>query len=52
VPLFVLLWGNEALHTKFYLGRLKERDHFEELDIDGTTTLNEIINMMGWRGPA
>jgi hypothetical protein len=44
---FVLLWGNEGLHTEFYLGRLKERDHLEDLDVDGTTTLNEIINMMG-----
>jgi len=49
---FVLLWGSEDLHTEFYLGRLKERNQLEDLDIDGTTSLNEVINMKGWRGPA
>jgi len=34
------------------LGRLKERNQLEDLDIDGTTSLNEVINMKGWRGPA
>jgi len=47
----VLLWENEGLHTEFYVRRLKQRDHLEDLDVDGTTTLNKIVNMMGWRGP-
>jgi hypothetical protein len=44
---FILWGGDEGLHTEFCLGRLKERDNLEGLDVDGTSAVNEIINMMG-----
>jgi hypothetical protein len=28
-------WGREEVHTGFWWGNMKERDHFEDLDVDG-----------------
>jgi hypothetical protein len=39
------------MHTGFWWGNMKERDHFEDLDTDGRITLNFIQrNRVGEHG--
>jgi hypothetical protein len=33
------VWGTGEVHTGFYWGDLRERDHFEDLDVDGRILL-------------
>jgi hypothetical protein len=39
----VALWGRGEMHTEFWCGRLKERDHLEELEVDGRIILKWIL---------
>jgi hypothetical protein len=47
------VWETEEMHTEFLLGDLRERDHLEEPDIDGSFILRCIFSrngmgVMGW----
>jgi hypothetical protein len=42
------VWGTGELHTGFWWGDLRERDHSEELGIDGRTILKWIFKR--WDG--
>jgi hypothetical protein len=36
------VWGRRKMHTGFWWGNLRERDHFEDPDIDGSVILKWI----------
>ena len=38
------------MHTGFWWGEQRERDHFEDLGVDGNITLKCIIKKVGWGG--
>jgi hypothetical protein len=37
------VWGREEAHTGFWWGNLRERDHFEDIGIDGRIILRRIF---------
>jgi hypothetical protein len=37
------------MHTKFWLENMKERDHLEDLLVDGSIILKSILNKQGVR---
>jgi len=42
------VWETEEVHTEFWWGNLKEKDHFEDLGIDGRIILQWIFKK--WDG--
>jgi hypothetical protein len=44
----VFVWGRGDVHTVLWWGNLRERDHLEDLDIDGRITLKWIFKK--WEG--
>jgi hypothetical protein len=37
------LWGREEVHTGFWWGNLRERDHLEDTGVDGRIILSWIF---------
>jgi hypothetical protein len=44
------VWETGEVHTRFSWGGLRERDHFEDQDVDGKITLKWILKK--WDGQA
>jgi hypothetical protein len=44
------VWGRGELHTGFWWGDLRERDHVEDLDVDGRSILRWVLKK--WDGEA
>jgi hypothetical protein len=42
------LWGREEMNTRFWWGNQRERDHLEDLGIDGWVILKSIFRK--WDG--
>jgi hypothetical protein len=36
-------WGRWEMHTELWRGTLKERDHLEDIDVDWSVILKEIL---------
>jgi hypothetical protein len=43
------VWGRGEVHTGFWWGNLRERDHLEDLGIDERIILKSILKEAGWR---
>jgi hypothetical protein len=43
------MWGTEELHVGLWLGDLMERDHLEDLGVDGDN-IKMNLQEMQWRG--
>jgi hypothetical protein len=37
------VWGIGEVHTEFWLGNLRERDHFEDVGVDGRVIIKCIF---------
>ena len=46
------LWGRGEVYTGFWFGNLRERDHSEDIAIDGKIILKWILNWVGRDGLA
>jgi hypothetical protein len=46
----VALWVREEVHTGFWWGNLRERDHLEDPNVDGRIILRWIFRKWDWRG--
>jgi len=47
------VWGREEVHTGFWWGNLKERDHLEDRGVDGRIILRCILkkwDVEAWTG--
>ena len=47
------MWGREKVHTGFWWGNLRERDHLEEPGVDRRIKLRWIFkkwDVVGWTG--
>ena len=44
------VWGNGEVYTGFWWGDLRERDHVEEIGVDGRIILNWILKEFGFGG--
>jgi hypothetical protein len=44
------VWETGEVHTRLWLGNLRERDHFRDLGIDGRTILKWILKKWGGVG--
>jgi len=42
--------GTGEVHTGFWWGNLKERDHLEDLGVDGRIILRWIFKVQDWEG--
>jgi hypothetical protein len=43
------VWRRRETHTRFWWGNLRERDHFEDLDIDGRIILKWTLKLYDGR---
>ena len=46
----VALWGREEIHTGFWWGNPRERDHLEDPSVDGKIILRWIFRKWDWEG--
>ena len=47
------VWGRGEVHTEFWWGNLRERDHLEDPGVDGKVILRRIFwkrDVGGWTG--
>jgi hypothetical protein len=44
------VWGTGEVHTGFWCGDLRERDHLEDPGVDGENNIKMYLQEVGWGG--
>jgi hypothetical protein len=44
------VWGTEELRTGFWWGKMRKKEHLEDLSVEGRIILKWIFKKVGWKG--